>query len=357
MYKYHLGIDLHKSFGYWTLIDSNKNKLFQGKILTNKEDTLAALKQIPVNLQEVQAGIEPVSQWGWFAEVLESTGMAVKLVDPAKTKLIAASRLKHDKVDSEIIAELLRIDFIATAYLAPQSVRDLRELVRWRMFFIRLRTRTKNRVHSLLWKHGLESPVTDLFGKQGRLWIEIQVFHKLYGEEVQSLLKTIDFVNGEIKRLETLIKLKARIDESAVLLMSMPGVAELTALTIVAEVGDFERFKTPEQLASYAGLVSSSHSSGGKLRFGHITRKGSPFLRSIMVEAACQIRPTAGYLFSFYSRIKDKKGAKVARVALARKMLTTMWYLVKRKEPFRALPSMGDSGNTKCGDLVARVVQ
>ena len=89
--------------------------------------------------------------------------MAVKLVDPAKTKLIAASRLKHDKVDSEIIAELLRIDFIATAYLAPQSVRDLRELVRWRMFFIRLRTRTKNRVHSLLWKHGLESPVTDLF--------------------------------------------------------------------------------------------------------------------------------------------------------------------------------------------------
>ncbi|MEZ4103811.1 MAG: transposase [Candidatus Paceibacterota bacterium] len=180
MNEYYLGIDLHKSFGYWTLIDSNKNRIFQGKVPTTKQDTLITLKQIPINISKVCAGIEPVSQWGWFAEVLESTGITVKLIDPAKTKLIAASRLKHDKVDSEIIAELLRIDFIATAYLAPPAVRDLRELVRWRMFYIRLRTRTKNRVHSILWKHGLESPVTDLFGKQGQLWIKNQVFHKLY---------------------------------------------------------------------------------------------------------------------------------------------------------------------------------
>lgn len=357
MKTYHLGIDLHKSFGYWTLIDSHKNKIFQGKVPTTKEDTIQTLRQIPVNWHDVRAGIEPVSQWGWFAEVLESAGIEVILIDPAKTKLIAASRLKHDKVDSEIIAELLRVDFVATAYLAPPAVRDLRELVRWRTFFLRLRTRTKNRVHSILWKHGLESPVTDLFGKRGRIWINQQVFHKLYKEEVCSLLSTISFVNDEINKLDSIIKSKARIDERATVLMSMPGVAELTALTIVAEVGDFERFRTPEQLASYAGLVSSSHSSGGKLRFGHITRKGSPFLRSIMVEAACQVRPTAGSLFAFFTRIKDKKGAKVARVALARKMLTTMWYLVKKKEPFRALSSMGDSGNTKCGDLVARVVQ
>ncbi|MEZ4103810.1 MAG: transposase [Candidatus Paceibacterota bacterium] len=126
-------------------------------------------------------------------------------------------------------------------------------------------------------------------------------------------------MNSEVKELDVIIKSKAKIDERAKVLMSIPGVAELTALTIIAEVGDFERFKTPEQLASYAGLVSSSHSSGGKLRFGHITRKGSPFLRSIMVEAACQIRPSAGRLYTFYSRIKDKKGSKVARSCFSSK--------------------------------------
>jgi transposase len=355
MKSYHLGIDLHKSFGYWTIIDSDKNKLFQGKVPTTERDTLKTLASLPINSCDIQAGIEPVSQWGWFAEILEKQGVEVKLIDPAKTKLIAASKLKHDKVDSEIIADLLRIDFVATAYLAPQAVRDLRELLRWRMFFIRLRSSIKNRVHSVLWKHGLESPTTDLFGKKGRAWLPQQTFHKLYGEEVTSLMQTIDWMNGQIKELDILVKRKAETDERARTLMTIPGVAELTALTIVAEVGDFERFKTPEQLASYAGLVSSSHSSGGKMRFGHITRKGSPFLRSIMVEAACQIRPSGGYLYDFYERIKDRKGAKTARVALARKMLTVMWCLVKKKEPFLA-HFLGGSGNMKSGDLVARVV-
>jgi transposase len=355
MKSYHLGIDLHKSFGYWTLLDSSKKKIFQGKIPTTKNDTLLALHNLPVDTHDIQAGIEPVSQWGWFAEVLESKGVEVTLIDPSKTKLIAASKLKHDKVDSEIIADLLRTDFVAKAYLAPQEVRDLRELVRWRMFFVKMRRGFKNRCHSILWKHGLESPLSDLFGKRGREWIKKQEFHKMYREEIESLLHMIDTLNIQITSLDLLVKEKAGQDERAMLLTTIPGIAEPTALTIVAEVGDFERFKSPEQLASYAGLVSSSRSSGGKLRFGHITKRGSPYLRSIMVEASCQVRPKSGYLYTFYERIKEKKGAKIAHTALARKMLTIMWYLIKKKEPFVA-QSLRDSDNMKRGDLVFRVV-
>lgn len=340
-HAYHLGIDLHKSFSYWTLINNNRDVLFQGKVTTSEEDTRAALQNLPVAASELQAAIEPVTQWGWYAEVLEKEGVSVKLVHPVKSKLIATSKLKNDKVNSSILAELLRTDFLPTAYLAPRETRELREFMRMRMFLVGMRTRTKNRAHSILWKHGKQSPKTRLFGPGGKAWLQEQSFGPVYDNALQTITRAVEHLDFEIKRMDVEIARRAKLDTETQLLMTMPSIGHMSALMIQAEIGDFHRFSRPEKLASYSGLIASSRSSGGKLRFGSITRQGSPHLRMIMVEAATRVKPSSGSLYEFYMRMREKKRMQTARVALARKMLIILWYMVHNNEPFRLGPSGG----------------
>lgn len=335
-YAYHLGIDLHKEFGYWTLLNNEKEVLFKGKVTTKEEPVRSAIAALGVAPEEMQCAIEPVSQWGWYSDILRSEGLHVKLVDVYKSKLIAGTKLKNDKVDSLILAEMLRSDFLPEAYLAPKETRELRELLRWRIFLVRVRARIKNRITAMLSHHGLICPKTDTFGKSGRVWLEAQAFSPLYENERASLLNVFDSLTPEIKKVTALIEDRAESDAVTRILMSMPGIGAFTAMVMMAEIGTFERFPSPEKLACFAGLVSSSYSSGGKLRFGSITKRGSSHLRWAMIEATNTVRPSWGHLHEFYCRLKVKKGSKVARVALARKMLTIAWHLVNKKEFFKA---------------------
>lgn len=346
MASYSLGIDLHKKFSYWTLLDHNRDILWQGKVPTNAEETSKAIKQLPVAPTSCTAVIEPVAQWGWYAELLESHGLKVVLANPLQVGLIAKSRLKHDKVDSRILAELLQSGFLPTAYLAPREIRDLRELLRTHICLVRINTRLKNRMHGVLAKHGLQSPASDLFGKQGLDWLGRAELRPIYRIEADTLLRTLQAIKQELRHVDREIKLRARQDVETKILATLPGIGPFTALLIKAEVGYFERFRSPVQLTSYAGLVASSHSSGGKLRYGRITKQGSVYIRWAMVQAAARVNPRWGRLWSFYHRLKSKKGNKIARVALARKLLVIGWYLVKKKEPFRVL-ELGNSGGVR----------
>lgn len=347
-YAYHLGIDLHKEFGYWTLLNDQKEVMFKGKITTKETSVRKAVESLGVTPKEVQCAIEPVSQWGWYSDILRDTGLHVKLVDTYKSKLIAGTKLKNDKVDSLILAELLRSNFLPEAYLAPKETRDLRELLRWRIFLVRVRARIKNRIHGMLAHHGLICPKVDVFGKGGRAWLEGQTMSPLYMEERPSLLRVLDTLTPEIKKVSLLIEEKAEVNDVTKILMSIPGIGAFTAMVMMAEIGTFERFNCPAKLACFAGLIASSYSSGGKLRYGGITKRGSPHLRWAMIEATNTVRPSWGHLYEFYCRIKIKKGSKVARVALARKMLTIAWILVNKKEPWQAQSiEVGVSGGVK----------
>lgn len=350
--RYSLGIDLHKQFAYWTLIDSERNSLWKGKVLTNEEATVQAIAKLPVVASSIQAAIEPVEQWGWYADVLETNGVKVKLVDTLKSKLIAQSRLKNDKVDSSILAELLRSDFLPESYLAPIETRELREFLRFRCFIVRLRSRIKNRIHGILAKHGLSAPKSDLFGKAGMLWLREQELRPVFKKELGSLLNIFDSLQKEILEADKEVRARAKATEELLILGSVPGVGSITALTIKAEVGDFSRFHNPEKFASHAGLCPSSRSSAGKQHFGRITKQGSPYLRWVLVEAVQRVNPKWGRLYFFFEEIKKKKGVKIARVALARKLLTICYFLVKRKERFvpqglGALSSLEDRGGVK----------
>lgn len=341
-YRYHLGIDLHKRFAYWVLLSDEKKVLWRGRVETEAETVRQALARLPIAREETHCAIEPVTEWGWYADLLQSERLHVRLVDTYRASITAKMRLKNDKVDALVLAELLAADYLPEAYLAPLETRDLREFMRNRIFLVRIRARAKNRIHAILARHALLCPWTDLFGKSGRAWLVKQELPAQYAEERAMLLRVLDQVSTEIKSLEKSVAEKAGANKIATLLMSIPGIGAFTAMVMLAQIGDFSRFETPERLGAFAGLVPSSYSSGGKERYGRITKRGSPDLRWVMIEATNTVNAKRwGTLHDFYARIKMKKGSKVARVALARKLLTIAWTLVRKKdEPFLARPSL-----------------
>src|SRR3989344_4265907 len=156
-FQYHLGIDLHKETSYWTLMDHERTVLYKKNLPTSKEGMERGIREMNVAPSLVEAAIEPVSQWGWYGDLLEKEGLTVHLVDVYKSKLIAGTKLKIDRVDSLTLADMMRSDFLPTAYRAPETTRDLREFMRHRAFLVRLRARVRGRVHQILWKHGVIS--------------------------------------------------------------------------------------------------------------------------------------------------------------------------------------------------------
>lgn len=347
MASFSLGIDLHKEFAYWTLVNGEREILWSGKVPTTENDTVKALASLPVPAEECRAAIEPVAQWGWYSEVLESQGVGVALASPLHVGLIAKNKLKHDKIDSKILAELLQTGYLPEAYLAPRETRELRELVRTHISLVRMQTQVKNRLHGVIAKHGLRHGKGDLFGKGGLRWLKKQELRPVYRIEADALLRVLAGVQDELKGIDAAILARAKRDPDTVILETIPGIGYLTALLIKAEVGRFDRFPHPGRLASYAGLVSSSHSSGGKVRLGPITKAGSKTLRWAMIEAAQRVNPSWGKLWKFYENIQLKKGNKTARVALARKILVVSWYLVKKKEAYHHASILRDCGGVK----------
>lgn len=342
-FKYHLGIDLHKKTSYWTLMNSGREIIYRKNLPTSVEGLQQGIIGMGIPPKEVEAAIEPVSQWGWYGDLLEKKGFTVHLVDSYKTKLIASSKLKNDKVEAKILAELMRTNFLPTAYRAPEKTRDLREFVRHRAFLVRVRSRIRNRIHQILWKHGIICQYSDLLGKKSLEWLKGLPLGTPYAAERDELIALWHEFSERIDVHDKQCKFFTGQSKEAGVLMTMPGIGVMTALTILAEVGDFTRFSSPEKLASFAGLVSSSHSSGERTLLGHITHRGSIWLRTAMVEATITVNPKWGYLYDFYIRIAEKKGVKVARVALARRMLTLSWHLVRTGKPFDGKVGYSDS--------------
>ena len=336
-FQYHLGIDLHKETSYWTLMDHERKVLYKKNLPTSKEGVERGIREMGIAPSFVEAAIEPVSQWGWYGDLLETKGFTVHLVDVYKSKLIAGTKLKNDRVDSLTLADMMRSDFLPTAYRAPETTRDLREFMRHRAFLVRLRARVRGRVHQILWKHGVISPHSDLFGLRAQKWLGEIILREPYATERVELMDMWRDFSERIAAHDLSCREKVGRAPQAQLLMSIPGIGVITSLTILAEVGDFSRFASPDKLACYAGLVSSSYSSGERTRLGHITHRGSVWLRTALVEATNTVNPKWGALHDFYLRIKEKKGSKVARVALARKMLVLSWHLIAKDQYFKAV--------------------
>ena len=217
------------------------------------------------------AAFEAAFGWGWLVQLLEDYGFEPHLVHPLQCKAIASARLKNDKVDAAILAQLLRADLLPEAWIAPPGVRQLRALLRHRAQLVRLRTLLLNRIHAVLADHGHGRPEGCWTGL-GRVWLASLELPAASREVIDDALAVIDALQQPIDRLDREVHQRARYEPAVQVLTTLPGVGPFTALVLLAEIGDITRFASARKLTSWAGLTPTVRGSDRMVHHGHISK-------------------------------------------------------------------------------------
>jgi transposase len=317
-----VGVDLHRRRSQIAIIDEHGELTLSRRII-NDPGTFTELLGAS---DGTHVALEAAYGWEWLADLMEEAGYDVHLAHPLRTRAIAAARVKTDAVDAKTLAHLLRTGLLPEAYIAPPELRDLRELLRHRAVLRRMRTAVKNRVHALLARQGILPEHTDLFGKGGREFLATVELPESSRRRLDSLLSLIADFDREITATTREIDPRAKADKRVTVLCRIRGVGRYTAMLIIAEVGEVTRFPTARHLCAWAGLAPTVRSSDGKARLGHISHQGSPVLRWALSEAAQKIPTGGGPLRAMFERIAKRRGRKIAKVAVARQILTLCYY-------------------------------
>ena len=319
----YVGVDAHKDESVITVMDEKGEILRQKRVESTRQGVREVLGRYRRPLKAV---VEASYNWGsmydWLAEVTEE----VVLAHPLKVRAIAEARIKTDKIDSKILAHLLRADLIPEAYAPPKDIRAVKRVLRQRLFFVRLQTMVKNRITALLAQHSIARPaVSDLYGKAGMGWLRQLVLPEPDGSILGEALELLTVLQKRIGATEGLLRDLSKGDQAVSWLRSLPGIGPFFSVLIRYEVDNIERFAQAKKFAAYTGLVPSTYASGNRMYHGRLTKQGNKWLRWALVEAVTPAMKVSPWLRSYYQRIKVRKGAKDARVATARKLAELIW--------------------------------
>lgn len=334
---FYVGMDIHKRFSQVTVIDESGKVIDQRRLNhTPCEELTFYFNQFPKNTQVV---MEPTCGWNWLSDRISDLGLEIILAHPLKVRLIAESRIKTDKVDALVLAQLQRTGFLPKAYLAPPAIRKLRDLFRCRCGLVRLRTILKLQIHALLDRLGIFHHFSDLFGKAGRSFLDSLELESPYKENLSRQLRVIDLLSEEIKQIEKVIQSRVQKDPQTKRLMTIPGIGFIIAYLIISEIGEISRFRSAKKLASYCGLVPSVKQSSNRLHYGHLTKSGNTLLRWGFIEAAQVAIRYNQELKVWADKIRRKKGSGVATCAVARKLVNIVYQLLTQKRDYVKHPS------------------
>jgi len=229
--------------------------------------------------------LEATYGWYWAADTLAAAGARVHLAHPLGVRGFAYRRVKNDEKDAADLADLLRMGRLPEAWIAPGEIRELRELTRYRIKLVRLRTSCKDQVHAVLPKLGVPVTCSDIFGVWGNTWLDGLELPQPYAGKVASLRTLATELTAEITVLEAAIADLLAHHDGYHAIQALPGIGPVLAAVLVAEIGDITRFGHPGRLCSWAGLTPRHRESDVKVRRGHITKQGSPPVRWALVEA------------------------------------------------------------------------
>jgi transposase len=280
--------------------------------------------------------LESTSLTWAIAELLAQRAGRVTVSNPMRTEAIASAKVKSDKVDARVLAQLGAADFLPEVWAPDEQTRVLRRRIAHRAGLVKQRTRLRNQVHAVLARNLIELDVSDLFGRKGRRLLAAVELVEHERDQVDSALRLHDALDEEIQRAERALARHALDSEQVRRLMTIPGVGSITALSIIGVIGDVERFASPRHLVGYLGLDPRVRQSGErKARHGHISREGQAHARGLLIEAAHSAIRTPGPLRAFHARIKARRGSQVAICATARKLAVLCWQLLTRGEDYR----------------------
>jgi transposase len=319
----YVGMDVHRKRSQVAIVDDAGVPQRNRNLANDPATLIPVLGALPPG---TPVAFEAAYGWGWLVELLEELELEPHLVHPSRCKAIASARLKNDKVDAAILAQLLRADLLPEAWIAPPPVRQLRALLRHRAQLVRLRTLLRNRIHAVLADHGHDRP-EGCWSGPGRAWLASLPLPAVSREVVEDDLALIEALQQPIDRLDWEVHQRAKAEPAVKVLTQLPGVGPFTAMVILAETGDISRFGSARKLAAWAGLTPTVRGSDRTVRHGHISKQGSAWLRWILCEAAQTAKRHPDFAAT-YQAIARRRGKKIATTAIARKLLARAWHLL-----------------------------
>jgi transposase len=332
----YIGVDYNRKFSYMTAMDEKGRIVKEGTVDNHREAIAKFLAQAHCDGNSA-AVLEASRNWTVMHDWLEELLGEVHLAHPLKVKAIAEAKIKTDKIDARVLAHLLRSDLLPEAHIASHEARQVRSVLRQRMFFVRLRTMVKNRVCGLLDRYpelSVQRPCKDIFSQRGQSWLkQIQikeVDRKILDEDLE-LYKALEL---SITRSNSLVKELAHGDQRVELLRTIPGIGEFFSVLIAYEVDDIRRFATEKKFFSYIGIIPSTFSSGGRTFHGRLIKQGNKYLRWAIVEAIWPAIEHDVELRAYYEKIKAKKGPNPAKIATARRLATIIYRVLCQKRPY-----------------------
>jgi transposase len=334
----HAGLDLSRKKLDVCLLSDQGEHLDQLAVPPHVDSLRRLARRIEeVHCEPVCAVIESMTGARIVHDTLEQQGWSVEIADAQKVKGLAPLACKTDKIDSKVLAVLSHRDLVPAIWLPDPSVREERELARFRLHLVKHKSALKNRIHSTLINFGKPCPVTDLFGVEGRRLLKRLQVPEPWRGNITASIELIDDLERQIAEINRRLKEGHAEHPYVPLLLTVPGIGWVLAFTIAAEIGEIERFSSPEKLTGYTGLCPRVNQSGEKDRRGPLTKHGPTYLRWALLEATMHALRHPAYAERYQRtkrRLGKQRGAKVAQVDLARRLTHAIWHMLSRKEKF-----------------------
>ena len=328
----YIGLDVHRDFCEVAILEDGALK--RHPRVPARPGALAAFA---ASLETTdQVALEATGNALAIARILEAHVERVVIANGAAIKGIGTNRAKTDQLDARTLAQLLGSGFLPGIWAGDELTRLARRRMSRRSQLVRERTALKNQIHAVLHRNLVDRPpASDLFGVKGLRWLDTIALPADEEETVGSCLRQLRFLAAELARLDQVIAQTAIQDQRIGLLLTVPGVNLTTAAAFVAAVGDVSRFADPRQLVSYLGLDPKVRQSGlSPARHGGISKQGSGGARHALVESAWVVASAPGPLHAFAERVRARRGANVATVAVARKLVVLFWHLLTNGEEY-----------------------
>jgi transposase len=341
----YFGIDLAKRETQLAVLNAQGDEVCQKRFATTRDEFL---RLAPELREGDTVALEVTTNSTSIARLIRDNSKARVIVsNPIKTKVIAQAKIKTDKIDARVLAELARVGYLPEVWLPDEDTEALRQFIADRTVQVRHRTECKNTIHSVLHRNLVRQTRTDLFGTGGRAWLETiisgtaldgKLIPDLDRLRIGSLLNEIDRIDALVADLESVIAsyvaVRPHLQQQMDRLLSITGVNLVVATGLMATIGDISRFPEKKKLAAYFGVVPSVKQSGDVSRNGRITKQGRAEGRWLLIEAAECIRRHPGPMHSLYRRVSRKKGHNVAVVAVARKLIELVHHLLTNEEDY-----------------------
>lgn len=332
--KRYIGLDVHKH--YITIGGMNAE---QEMVLRPRNVEMDRFKTwAEENLRSTDEVVLESSTNTW--DVYDTVAPRVKRVvvaHPAEVKQIANARVKTDNQDVVRLLRLLIAGMIPEVWVPPVEVRELRALISYRWRLVKMATAIQNRMHSLLHRHNIQAPEGKIDTGENRAWWEQVQLSELERLRLNQELQTLRLVREHIVEVEHelgRLSTSERWGKQATHIMQLPGVGIVVTMTILSAIGEIQRFPSAKKLVGYAGFGAGVEDSGQKHRDKGITKFGRKELRWALVEAAWQAIRSNPRLRAEYDQLCQRKHPNQAIVAIARKLLVTLWYLLSRQEAY-----------------------